>query len=75
MSDSRSNQRPSIKDQRTPLIVDTRTPVARVGSVSTGGSVFPTSHPRRSRAILALRGSWVRSCLRPFARTIGSAGP
>ena len=24
---------------------------------------------------LALRGSWVRSCLRPFARTIGSAGP
>ena len=24
---------------------------------------------------LALRGSWVRSCLRPFARRIGSAGP
>jgi len=23
----------------------------------------------------ALRGSWVRSCLRPFARRIGSAGP
>ena len=23
---------------------------------------------------LALRGSWVRSCLRPFARAIGSAG-
>ena len=24
---------------------------------------------------LALRGSWVRSCLRPLARSIGSAGP
>jgi hypothetical protein len=24
---------------------------------------------------LALHGSWVRSCLRPCARTIGSAGP
>jgi hypothetical protein len=42
-------------------------------------------HDRRHRHVwtpladqglfLALRGSWVRSCLRPFARAIGSAGP
>jgi len=31
--------------------------------------------PADQGLFLALRGSWVRSCLRPFARRIGSAGP